>query len=127
MEQHIRLLGILNIVWGGMSALAGLLILVVSGGAYGIVEALSRQESATAMALPLIAILGCAISTLVLLLSVPSIIAGIGLLHHRSWARVLTIIMSALHLFNFPLGTALGVYGFWVLFSQKSQNVFAAH
>jgi len=47
--------------------------------------------------------------------SVPSIIAGIGLLRRQSWARVLSIVLSVIHLFNIPFGTALGVYGLRVM------------
>jgi hypothetical protein len=36
----------------------------------------------------------------------------------------LTIILSALHLFNVPFGTALGVYGFWVLLSPETEALF---
>lgn len=126
MEQHIKILGIMHIVWGAISALGGLILLIVFGGAYGIVEIVSRRESAAAMALPFIALIGGAISLLLLLLSVPSILAGIGLLRRKSWAKVLTIVLSALHLFNFPLGTALGIYGLWVLCAPQNRDGFAA-
>jgi hypothetical protein len=29
-----------------------------------------------------------------------------------------------LHLFNFPFGTMLGVYGMWVLFANDTERVF---
>ena len=52
--------------------------------------------------------------------------AGAGLLQYRSWARVLSIIMSIFLLFKFPVGTAIGVYGLWVLFSQEGQEYYKA-
>ena len=124
MEQHVKVLGILNIVAGGMGALGGIIILIVFGGAYGIVEAVSSYESEAAMALPIIAIVGLAIAVLVLLISTPAIVAGIGLLQMRPWSKILGIVVSALHIFNVPFGTALGIYGFWVLCSQQSQSCF---
>ena len=124
MEQHIKVLGILNIVCGSLGALGGIVILIVFGGAYGIVEAVSSYQSEASMALPVIAVVGGAIAILLLLLSAPSIIAGIGLLQRRSWAKILGIVVSALHIFNVPFGTALGIYGFWVLCSQESQRCF---
>jgi hypothetical protein len=33
--------------------------------------------------------------------------------------------VSALHLLSIPFGTALGIYGLWVLFSQESLRFFA--
>ena len=44
--------------------------------------------------------------------------AGVGLLQHKSWGRVLAIIMSIVMLFKFPIGTAIGIYALWVLFSH---------
>jgi hypothetical protein len=52
--------------------------------------------------------------------------AGVGLLQYRDWARVLTIIMAVLLLFHFPIGTAVGIYAFWVLFSREGQDYFKA-
>ena len=48
---------------------------------------------------------------LALILSLPCLIAGLGLLGFRSWARILTIILSVIALFHVPVGTALGFYG----------------
>lgn len=127
MEQHIKILGIMNIIWGAISALGGLAILIIFGGAYGIVEMVSREQSTAAIALPFIALIGGAMSLLLLLLSAPSIIAGIGLLQRKSWAKTLAIILSVLHLFNIPLGTALGIYGLWVLNSPQIRNSFVTH
>ena len=48
--------------------------------------------------------------------------AGVGLLQYRDWARTLAIIMAVLLLFHFPIGTVIGIYAFWVLFSQEGQQ-----
>ena len=50
--------------------------------------------------------------------------AGIGLLQHQDWGRVLTTIMSVLLLFHFPIGTAIGIYAFWVLFSIEGREYY---
>ena len=124
MEQHVKVLGILNIVAGGIGALGGIIILIIFGGAYGIVGAVSNYESEAAVALPVIAIVGLAIAVLVLIISAPAIIAGIGLLQMRPWSKIVGIVVSALHIFNVPFGTALGIYGLYVLCSQQSQSCF---
>jgi hypothetical protein len=59
-----------------------------------------------------------------LVLSLPGIIAGIGLLSFKPWARILTIVVSILDLLNIPFGTALGVYGLWVLFNDDGARLF---
>ena len=125
MEKHIRILGVLNIVWGSMGAIAGLIVLLIFGTAYGIVGVITPREPNAAIALPIIAMIGGAIALFLLIVSIPSVIAGIGLYCFKSWARLLAIIVSALHLLNIPFGTALGIYGFWVLLSSDSQPLFS--
>ena len=126
MENHIRILGILNIVWGSIGVLAGLVVLLVFGGVYGVVGYVTHQQPAAGVALPLIAMIGGAIALFLLAISIPSIIAGAGLCTLRPWSRILAIVVSALHLLNFPFGTALGIYGLWVLLSQDSRPYFQA-
>ncbi|WKN29733.1 hypothetical protein PZB74_12220 [Porifericola rhodea] len=53
-----------------------------------------------------------------------SILGGWGLLKHQEWARILIIILSILSLPGVPVGTALGVYGLWVLFSEEVSVMF---
>lgn len=50
--------------------------------------------------------------------------AGWGLLHREPWARMLTIVLSFLALFNVPFGTALGIYGLWVLLPAESERQY---
>ncbi|MBI2149672.1 MAG: zinc ribbon domain-containing protein [Acidobacteria bacterium] len=50
--------------------------------------------------------------------------AGIGLLQYRDWGRVLATIMSVLMLFHFPVGTAIAIYAFWVLFSAQGREYY---
>ena len=60
------------------------------------------------------------IGLLVGILCVLGIIGGIGLFARRNWARILVLILSAIDLVNFPLGTALGIYSIWVLVQQDT-------
>jgi hypothetical protein len=64
------------------------------------------------------------IGVLFLLISMPSIAAGIGLIRYRSWGRVLTLVLSFLRLLEFPLGTVTAVYSFWVLLSDEGKRFF---
>ena len=61
-----------------------------------------------------------------LVLLLPGLVVGIGLLKLRPWARILGIVMSALDLTHIPFGTALGIYGLWVLFNRETERLFAA-
>jgi hypothetical protein len=125
MEPHIKAVGVLNIVFGVLGALGGIILLMIFAGITGIVGAATQNDPSQAIALPIIATIGGFLSVILLIVSAPSIIAGIGLLKFRSWARILGIVISVLHLLNFPLGTALGIYGLWVLLSQESVPFFS--
>ena len=48
--------------------------------------------------------------------------AGVGLLQYRNWGRVLAVILAVFLLFKFPIGTAISIYTFWVLFSDAGRN-----
>jgi len=125
-EQHVKILGVLNIVWGAMGALGGLVLLAIFGGVYGIAGVAIGHNPGAQIALPIIAIIGSVIALFLLILSVPSIISGIGLLYFKPWARIFALVISVLHLFNIPIGTALGIYGLWVLLSQDGQHCFSS-
>ncbi len=118
MEQHVKNVGVLYLVIGGLGMLAALIVFGVFGAA-GLAGSRHRPE-----AIPLVVLLGGAVMILVLAMSAPSIIAGIGLLHFKRWARILTIILSVIHLFNVPYGTALGIYGLWVLLRRRTEPLF---
>jgi hypothetical protein len=44
----------------------------------------------------------------------------------KSWARIGGIVLSIFDLLWVPLGTILGAYGLWVLFSKDSEQLFVA-
>ena len=59
------------------------------------------------------------------LISLPGLITGIGLLKYQSWARIVGIVLAAINLINIPFGTALGIYGLWVLLNKQTEPLFA--
>ncbi len=124
METHVKALGILQILLGALGVLLALFIMLVFGGVAGIVGA-SGDEGAE-IAVPIISLVGTVAVTFILILAVPGIVVGIGLLKFRQWARVLGIILSILLLIHFPLGTVVGVYGLWVLLTGETEKLFAA-
>ena len=122
MQQHVKILAVLNIAWGGLLAVGAVIVFAVMGSIAGFVSA-SEDSPAAA---PIIGAVALGIAIFMLVLSAPSIIAGLGLLKYRPWARVLTIVLSGLHLLNIPFGTALGIYGLWVLLSAQTEPLFRA-
>jgi hypothetical protein len=122
METHVRVVGILHIVFGAIGILGALFLIVLFGGAAGIVRATADQGSQ--IAVPILGALGGFLGCAALVLSLPGIIAGIGVVQFREWARILMLVVSVLDLVNVPLGTALGIYGLWTCLHKDTIPLF---
>jgi hypothetical protein len=122
MEQHVKVVAILNIVCGGLGVLIALLVLLFFGGMAGVVHSDPSPDSDVGVAA--LGVIGVVGFVTIALLSVPAIIGGIGLLKYREWARILLIVMSSLNLINIPFGTALGIYGLWALLNDGTRVLF---
>jgi hypothetical protein len=120
MAQHIKILGVLHIVFGCLGVLIGLGVMAFMGG-LGMVAGRDGDPEAG----PIMALIGGVAMVVLLVISVPGIIGGFGLINRKSWARILIIVISCLELFSFPFGTALGVYGLWVLLNKETPPLFA--
>ena len=64
------------------------------------------------------------IGVIFLLISLPSVAAGVGLLRYRSWGRGLTLVLSFLRLLEVPFGTFTAIYSFWVLLSKDGKDFY---
>ncbi len=113
MESHKKVLGILFIVVASlqiviMSFLAMLFTTIFT-------FAMRKAEAPDAEVLELIMNVARYVPAFVIIfLSLPTMIAGIGLLAKQKWAMIFALIMGCLKLFSFPFGTALGIYTIWV-------------
>jgi len=125
MDTHVKVVGALNVVLGAFGLLIAAATMLIFGGATWLGGAAGGPDAATAI--PILGLTGAALSTFLLVLSLPALVIGIGLLQRRAWARVAGIVISLLNLFNFPFGTLIGVYGLWVLFAKDTERVFTTH
>jgi hypothetical protein len=116
MRQHVPILGWCFIVYHGLVALVGIIVGIIVSGA-GVIS--GERE-----AMFITGTVGMAIAAFLVVLSLPGIVAGIGLLKFRPWARILAIIIGVLHLLSFPFGTALGVYTLYVLLNAEAPSMF---
>jgi hypothetical protein len=132
MEKHIKLVGILNIVYRSL-ALIGAIVLAVLGFSFGyIYEALVQNHSIRSCDVPvvfldLVPILLLFAAALIFIISVAGILGGIGVLNRKEWGRVLLLIVSFFNLIRIPLGTLLGIYTIWVLFSNDTIKYFSSN
>jgi hypothetical protein len=124
MRQHVTILGVLYIVLGAMGMIGAFVVLLIFGGAAGVVGTIAEEEPDAEIAVPIIAAVGLGLFLLITILSIPGIVAGVGLIKFRPWARILGLVLCVLNLLHIPLGTIVGVYGLWVLLSSETEAVF---
>lgn len=123
MRTHVKVLGVLYLALSGCFLVMAVFLLLVMGGTAGIVGAAADAQDA-AIAIPILGITGVALGGMLALFALPGLIAGYGLTQFKPWARILTIVLSALNLINIPFGTALGIYGLWVLLNKDTERLF---
>jgi hypothetical protein len=120
----VRVLGVLHIAFSAIGLVFAIVLLLVLGGTVGLVSASGDADAQ--FAIPVIGITGMALVALTIALSVPGLVVGIGLMKFRPWARILGIVLSIFDLIWVPLGTVIGAYGLFVLFSKDAERLFAA-
>ena len=116
MDTHIKVLGWLYIVLGVLGLIGtGVVVLILVG---------SGLISGDRTAISVLVIVAAIVGGFLVLVSLPGIIAGAGLLGYRPWARILTLILGILNLPGFPVGTVLGVYTLYVLLDDETARLF---
>ena len=125
MAQHVKILGVLHIVFGSLGVLGAIIVLMIFGGISALVG-FGDHSADSAAAAPILGMIGGLVFILVMALSLPALVIGIGLVQFRPWARIATIILSAFDLLSIPIGTALGIYGLWVMLNPETERLFGA-
>lgn len=115
--MHVQLLGWLFILGNAIVLVFGLVSLFFLP-AIGLI-------SGDPTAVNVLTTIGAAGALLFSVLAIPGLITGYGLIRRRPWARIVALILALFELFQFPLGTALGVYAFWVLLQDGADEYFA--
>ena len=130
-DLHVSILGWLIIAQAALTGLFGLIVMFAGQFVQKLMtESPLLFEHANHNGVPppevvnIIAPLTFLIGLALMVFSLPSVAAGIGLLRYRGWGRVLTLVLSFLRLLEFPLGTLTAIYSFWVLLSQGGKSFF---
>ena len=126
MESHIKILGILHVALGSLGVIGALVVLLIFGGLAGIVGFSDHNvEGVGAAAAPVMGLIGGAVFIVILAVSLPGLIGGIGLLMMAPWSRIFMLVISVLDLLHVPFGTALGIYGLWVLTKPETEALLS--
>ena len=116
MEKHVTAVGALQIGFSVFGVFLGFFLFLLLAGIGSSVHDYEGQY--------ILWTVGTAVGFFLVIISIPGIIGGIGLLKYKNWARILILIVAAIDLINFPFGTALGVYSIWVLVQPETAQLF---
>jgi len=116
MQQHVKTLGWIYIIFHALGLIAAIIVFTALTGTGMLVQ---DQEAA-----PILVLIGTVVGVFLAVISLPGIIGGIYLLKYENWARILVIILGILNLFNFPFGTALGIYTLYILINDETVRLF---
>jgi hypothetical protein len=116
MEKHINVVAAIRIAFSILSFVVGIVGFIV----LRLIGNISMDNDAQTV----LSIIGTIALIFFVVLAIPGLIAGLGLLKRKEWARILTLIISVIDLFNFPIGTAVGVYCIWALSNNEVAAAF---
>ncbi len=121
MNTKLQLAAIFNLVSGALHLLAGLCIFLLLTLAGSVAVFGGHAGAASMIAMVIVVVAGYFI-----VLSLPAMLGGWGLLAGKQWARPLLMVVSLFNLFSVPVGTAIGAYTFWALASGPGQATASA-
>lgn len=116
MEKHINIVAAFQIGLSIFNLLIAFLIFTVLKLVGGFVD--------DANATTVLSIIADVLAVVFIIISVPGILAGMGLYKRKEWARILTLILSVIEIFSFPFGTAIGIYSIWALIQPETVAAF---
>jgi hypothetical protein len=120
--RHTHLLGILWIAYSAVSAIGGVVLMIVAHTIFGPFRFPNMPGGPPMFLRPLLSF----IAIVLLCKAAAGIAAGVGLLQRQDWARILAIVVGVISLLNIPFGTAIGIYTLWVLVSPGADKEYEA-
>ena len=107
MQKHVRILGWLQIGLGVLDLFIGLAL-------FGLLSGLGIL-SGDLEAIGALSVLGSLLGGLMLIMAIPNLICGIGLLNNwGGWVIVMAVVLGVFNLMKAPIGTAVALYTFWI-------------
>jgi hypothetical protein len=121
-ERHVRLLGILASIWGALSTLVGLSMLLLAIGALAL--AADPDAETVSFAAGLTAAVFVSIGIFSLLWGMAHIWVATLLRRRSPLGRAVMLGLAVVNLLVFPFGTALGAYALWILLTNDGRRLF---
>ena len=118
MAKHINILGSLFLTCS--------ILMIIAGFSVNYFVPIAGEISGNSDAMRITSIIGKSIGIFLFIFALPGFICGYGLLTKKSWSRIFGIVLSCLSLLNIPFGTAIGIYGLWILFKDETIDLLSS-
>lgn len=113
LDTHKKVLGIIYVITASLTIIIALLLRAILAIVFEFAfEHADPEEQRIADFI--MAITSFLPAVIIIFSSVPTMIAGLGLLTRQAWAPTFALIMGILKLISFPIGTAIGIYAIWL-------------
>ena len=123
MVPHVDLLGMLFIIWGLLTTLVGVSTLALGVGAVALITSANRSEGGQ-FAAGLTAAVFTTLAIIAIIWGAAHVAVGVPLRRRRPWSRMAALMLGSIDLLLLPYGTALGLYGLWVLLHEDGKKLF---
>jgi len=116
MDSHKKILGILYLVWGSLS----LLIIFALSLFFSVIFYNLPMHEFNSFEFGLAKTIAMVTAGFVMIvITIPSIVGGIGMLMNQRWAFIVVVVAGIFSLVSFPMGTAIGIYTLWAFFREQ--------
>jgi hypothetical protein len=119
---HLTLLTVLQRIWGAIGLLLGFSTFMLAAGAVAI--GITKGGGEVAAGITAVAFSVCAIALLAV--GAANLWAGNAMQRRQPNGRIVALTLGFLNLFVLPFGTALAIYGFWVLLHNETRAAFSS-
>jgi hypothetical protein len=119
-KPHVKLLGILQEVWGAIGLLLGVAMLALAGGAVAVGLTSEGREVTAGVTAAAFAVCAAAL----LAAGIGNFWAGSAINRRLPAGRLAALGLAVPNLFVLPFGTALGIYAMWVLLHDETRRMF---
>jgi hypothetical protein len=117
---HLTLLTVLQRIWGAIGLLLGFSTFMLAVGAVAI--GITKGGGEVAAGITAVAFAVCAMALIAA--GAANLWAGNAMQRRQPNGRIVALALGFLNLFVLPFGTALAIYGFWVLLHNDTRASF---
>ena len=122
-DSHVDLVGVLFMVWGGLTILIGASTLALGMAAASLITA-AADAGRGQFAASLTAATFTVFALIAIIWGAGHVAIGVLVRRRRHWSRLAALLLASVDLLLLPYGTALGVYALWVLLREDSKKLF---